>query len=332
MCKDVNRNPYYSLARSHHTPTGFQNTETFTLPKKNVLKWLFLRIIKRLPKAPLNGYKAFKQQWWQRADFSSANDDAIWWLGHATTLIRLNGLIIITDPMFSKYASPLQFFGTKRKMPPPTTIANLPQIDVIAISHNHYDHLDYHSIRQLKKHFPHATLLVPLGLKQCMQKWGISHVIEMDWWQQQTIGSVVFTCTPARHWSQRTLFDRYKSLWCSWLFQSNNKNVFFMGDSGYTPVMREIKNRYGAMNVAALAIGAYAPRWMMKSQHIDPDEAVKLFQDLECKQAIAIHWGTFEMADERLDEPPLHLEHALQKAAIPQQRFLINPIGGKLNF
>lgn len=331
MFKPVKKNPYSTPDKSHHTSTGFKNTEPFTIPKKDVLKWLFFRIIKRLPKPPLHGYQAFNQQWWQPADFNETKN-TIWWLGHATTLIRLNNMTIITDPMFSDYASPFQFIGTKRKTPPPSSIADLPHIDVITISHDHYDHLDYHTIRQLINRFPEVTLLVPLGLKQRIHRWGATKIIEMDWWQQQKIGSVIFTCTPARHWSQRTPFDRYKSLWCSWLFQSNNKNVFFMGDSGYTPTMREITKRYGAIDMAALAIGAYSPRWMMESQHVDPDEAVKLFQELECKQAIAIHWGTFEMADESLDEPPAHLKSALQKAAIPEQQFSAQPIGGKMHF
>lgn len=288
-----------------------QQTERFASyqPSKfkirDIVRWYISR--KVLP--PKAGYDSFKQTWFEKIDLTLPGD-RVWWIGHATTLIRLDGKFILTDPVFSKRASPSQLTGPKRRTPPALDIAELPQIDFIVISHNHYDHLDYNSIRKLIDRFTNITILVPLGLKAILSKWGAKQIIELDWWDSSTMGKFTFTATPAKHWSKRGLFDENKALWCGWMIQSdsnnqnNGKSLYFMGDSGYCSSLKEIGERFTTIDLALIPIGAYAPRWFMHSQHIDPQQAIQLFDELHCKSAVAIHWGAFELADEPIDEPP----------------------------
>ncbi|OCG08988.1 hypothetical protein A9G13_02725 [Gilliamella sp. wkB178] len=272
---------------------------------REIWRWYLVRKI--LP--PKAGYAAFNQTWSEQLDLSLPGD-RIWWIGHATTLIRLQGKFILTDPVFSKRASPSQLIGPKRRTPAAINIAELPQIDFIVISHNHYDHLDYHSIRQLITRFPQVTILVPLGLQPTLAKWGAKQIVELDWWDCSIINGFTFTATPAKHWSKRGLLDENKSLWCGWVIQApasnhnEGKTIYFMGDTGYSPQLQEIGNRFPTIDLALIPIGAYAPRWFMHSQHIDPQQAIQLYDELHCKSAVAIHWGTFELADEPIDEPP----------------------------
>lgn len=326
-----NKNKYYDPNKSHHTVDGFCNTEPLIINKQDVRKWMRDRRQQKLPHPPANGYASFVQQWWQQADFST-QEERIWWLGHATTLVHLQGINILTDPVFSARVSPVSFAGPKRFTPPGTRIDLLPQIDVITISHNHYDHLDYSSIRKLIARFPQVTILVPFGLKRKLVSWGAKQVIELDWWQQATIADIRFSLTPARHWCQRTLWDKNSALWGGWIMQSSDKTVYFMGDTGYSPSLAEIAQRFGPIDMAAIPIGAYAPRWFMQSQHIDPAQAVQLFKELNCKRALAIHWGAFELADEPLDEPPVLLEQALQENHIDSDLFSVIKIGSYLSF
>lgn len=293
---------------------------------RDILRWYFSRKI--LP--PKDGYNSFKQAWFEKIDLALSGD-RVWWVGHATTLIRLDGKYILTDPVFSKRVSPFQFIGPKRRTPPALDITELPQIDFIVISHNHYDHLDYNSIRELITRFPDLTILVPLGLKTLLSKWKVRKVIELDWWNSCSIGGLTFTSTPAKHWSKRGLFDENKALWCGWMIQSKasnqneGKTLYFMGDTGYCSQLQEVGERFSLIDVALIPIGAYAPRWFMHSQHIDPQHAIQLYDELHCKSAIAVHWGTFELADEPMDEPPEILNELRDK-----RHFHLLKIGGSL--
>jgi L-ascorbate metabolism protein UlaG (beta-lactamase superfamily) len=314
------------VKKSHHTAKGFKNVEPF---KINIFDtWRWYRERKVLP--PKVGYHLFKQIWSEKIDLTLSGD-RVWWIGHATTLIRLDNKMILTDPIFSKRASPLQFIGPKRRTPPALNIEQLPQIDFIVISHNHYDHLDYNSIRQLFARCPNLVMIVPLGLKKTLLKWGIRHIIELDWWDGVTIDGLTFSATPAKHWSNRALFDKNKVLWCGWMIQSGTnshkrgKSLYFMGDTGYSPSLKEISQRFPAIDLALIPIGAYAPRWFMQSQHIDPEQAVQLYDELQCRSAVAIHWGAFELADESLDEPP-HLLGQLRN----ERAFHLLKMGGSL--
>lgn len=294
-----------TVKKMHHTVGGFQNNAPFKIKIAETLRWQRTR--KVLP--PKEGYYSFNQTWTEQIDLTLPGD-RVWWIGHSTVLIHLSGKMILTDPIFSKRASPLQLIGPKRRTPPALNIEQLPQIDFIVISHNHYDHLDYNSIRKLIIHSPNVVMLVPLGLKKTLLKWGIKQIIELDWWDCATIDTLTFSATPAKHWSHRRLFDTNKVLWCGWMIQANTKieiqkkTIYFMGDTGYCRCLKEIAKQFPSIDLALIPIGAYSPRWFMQSQHIDPKQALQLYDELQCHSAIAIHWATFELADESLDEPP----------------------------
>jgi L-ascorbate metabolism protein UlaG (beta-lactamase superfamily) len=312
--------------KKHHTAKGFRHDESFKIKISEFLRWRLAR--KVLP--PKVGYQTFNQTWFEPIDFSLSGD-RVWWIGHSTTLIRLGGKMILTDPIFSKRASPSQLIGPKRRTPPALNIDQLPQIDFIVISHNHYDHLDYHSIRQLLVRFPHIVMMVPLGLKRTLLRWGAKCVNELDWWERVTVDGLSFSATPAIHWSNRGLLDVNKALWCGWMIQSNSDNqnqlttVYFMGDTCYSSELKAIAQHFPSIDLALIPIGAYAPRWYMQSQHIDPKQAVQLYDELQCLSAVAIHWGAFELADESLDEPP-ELLSELREA----RTFHLVKIGGSL--
>ena len=266
-----------------------------------------------LPRPPLEGYAAFAERWSMKPDFSpSQAANAVWWLGHATVLLRLGGLHLITDPHLTHRASPLSFLGPRRHVPAPAQAHDLPKIDLAVISHNHYDHLDAGSIRALLRCNPGTVFLAPLGLGAWLRRRGATHVHELDWWQKHEHAGLDIHCVPAQHWSARGLFDRYQTLWCGWVVRTRSFNFYFSGDTGYTPRLADISMRLGSPDLAALPIGAYAPRWFMGPQHIDPPEALRLHRELGVQRSLAIHWGTFELADDRLDEPVESLQQAME--------------------
>lgn len=322
------RNPYYDPALPHHLPQGFRNQEPASRNAGDLQRWRKERREAHLPKPPADGYATFREIWWQPADFSAAAD-AAWWLGHACVLLRVGGLHVLTDPVLSPRASPFSFAGPKRRTPVPATVAQLPVIDAVLISHNHYDHLDRRSVRQLARRFPDALFLVPLGLRAWLEREGARRVQELDWWQSTRLGDAEFTCVPARHWSARSLWDRNRTLWGGWVMRHAGVCFYFAGDTGYSERLAEIGARLGPIDLAALPIGAYAPRWFMRGQHVDPAEAVQLHRELGCRRSLAIHWGAFELADEPLDEPPALLAEALREQGVPAEEFRAIKIGAR---
>ena len=251
----------------------------------------------------------------------STFSDSVMWIGQSTILLNYKNLTVLTDPQFSNRASPLFFGGPKRVTPTPFKIGDLPNIDVVLISHNHYDHLDRSSIKDLVKHQPSIKFMVPLGLAQTLYKWGAVDVTELDWWQAVKFQEVEIQATPVKHWSSRSLFDRNKSLWAGWMMKWDDFSFYFAGDSGYSDDFKETAKRLGSPTLAAIPVGAYEPRDFMKSAHMNPEEAVKAFEDLEAKYGVAIHWGTFKLTTERLDEPPERLRQTLKGQQIPCDRF-----------
>lgn len=321
----INKQDIYNN-KVYRSTKKFENHELFTINFVKTWWWYFRRKVL----APKGGYQAFNQAWCEPINLNLP-DDRVWWIGHSTNLIRLNDKMILTDPIFSKRASPSQLSGPKRLTPPALTIEQLPTINFVMISHNHYDHLDEYSIRQLIIRFPDIVLIVPLGVKKELLKWGAKQVVELNWWEAITIDNLTFTATPARHWSNRSFFDINKTLWCGWIVQSNvaisqnTKTVYFMGDTGYSPCLKEIGQCFTCINIALIPIGAYAPRELFQSQHIDPAQALQLYDELNCHEAIAIHWGTFELTDESLDEPAqLLCQHRADR------HFHLLKIGGSL--
>ncbi|MDX1706678.1 MBL fold metallo-hydrolase [Pseudidiomarina sp.] len=258
------------------------------------------------------------------------NQPQVTWLGHATFLLQYQGLNILTDPIFSDRASPVSFAGPERYTRKPLDFSELPPIDVVVISHNHYDHLDEKSIDMLGSD-PHY--LVPLGLRSWLIEHGIDsrRITELDWWQQVQLGSVELTATPSQHWSSRSLFDRNETLWASWLITIDDWTAWFGGDTGYNPVQfKEIGNYADTIDVALIPIGAYQPRWFMKTNHVNPAEAVMIHQDLGARLSLAMHWGTFQLAAEGIKETLDDVFTAREEQQVPETDFLIIAIGATM--
>ncbi|XP_072775506.1 N-acyl-phosphatidylethanolamine-hydrolyzing phospholipase D isoform X2 [Taeniopygia guttata] len=249
------------------------------------------------------------------------------WLGHATVMVEMDELVFLTDPIFSQRASPVQLLGPKRFRGPPCTVAQLPKIDAVLISHTHYDHLDYNSVASLNQRFgSELRWFVPLGLLQWMQRCGCENVIELDWWEENCVpghDAVTFVFTPSQHWCKRTVTDDNKVLWGSWSVLGPWNRFFFAGDTGYCFAFEQIGKRFGPFDLAAIPIGAYEPRWFMKYQHVDPEEAVRIHIDVQAKKSVAIHWGTFALANEYYLDPPVKLNEALERYGLKKDDFFL---------
>ncbi|CAL1545092.1 unnamed protein product [Lymnaea stagnalis] len=221
------------------------------------------------------------------------------WIGHASSLVQFDGVTFLTDPIFSDRCSPTQWVGPKRYRPPPCTIDDLPHIDCVVISHNHFDHLDYGTVQGLVKRFgDRLRWYVPMGLKEWMLQSGCVNVVELSWWEEDVLSpqsGVRFVCTPAQHWCKRGAFDDNKVLWCSWCVIGPTHRFYFAGDTGYCHVFKKIGERYGPFTLATIPIGAYAPRWFLSYQHIDPKEAINIHTDIKSRKSIGVHWGTFPL-------------------------------------
>ena len=302
--------------------TRYSNLDPDIVMTKGVWRWQRQRLAAGLPKPPKEGYAAFKERWLVTPDFTPGPPRA-WWLGHATVLLRIGGLHVITDPHLTERASPFSFAGPRRFVPAPAGADVLPPIDVALISHNHYDHLDAGSIRALLHRNPELVCYAPKGLGDWLKRRGVKHVHELDWWQNHGHKSLDIHCVPAQHWSRRTLWDINKSHWCGWVVKHQGFNFYFSGDTGYTLRLAEIASRLGPPDLAALPIGAYAPRWFMHPQHVDPPEAVRLHRELAVRHSMAIHWGTFELADDSLDEPVELLQKAMAENDLGTDDFWI---------
>ena len=317
-------NPYYDRTRAHHTPEGFRNNYVAALANgsANFWKWQWERTRDGLPKPPANGY-AFPVHApdvaWLRANRS---ETAATWIGHATVLLQMAGVNILTDPHLTERASPVSFAGPKRLVRPALAFEELPHVDVVVISHNHYDHLDEGTVTRLSRQAGGSPrFFVPLGNKRWFEKLGISDVVELDWWDKREYKGVEIVFTPVQHWSARGLDDRFRTLWGGWYFSSPGFRAFFAGDTGYSKDFADIRNRLGAVDFAMIPVGAYEPRWFMASQHVDPAEAIRMHRDLGARRSLGIHWGTFELTDESLDEPPKRLAAELARAGVPTAEF-----------
>ncbi len=242
-----------------------------------------------------------------RALLNNRTAATVTWVGHSTLLLQLDGVNILTDPHWSDRAGPVAFAGPKRLMPPGVPFENLPPIDLVLISHDHYDHLDLKTVRRLAEvHRP--LFLVPLGLKSWFADIGITEVEELNWWESRRVKGLTVTCLPAQHFSGRTFWDRNARLWSGWAVAGDKKRIFFAGDTGYYDVFKEIGTRLGPFDLAAVPIGAYLPRAIMKMTHLTPEEALQLLADVQGERFVAIHWGTFDLTEEPIEEPPQRLE------------------------
>ena len=257
------------------------------------------------------------------ADFLRENRTVptLTWIGHSTFLWQYQGVNLITDPHLTQRASPVNFLGPQRLVEPGISLTDLPVIDIVIISHNHYDHLDRTSIVDLIAYQPSIKFFVPLGLAKTLREWGANDVTELDWWQAAMLNEIEIQPTPVQHWSKRSFFDRNKSLWAGWMMKWSDFSFYFAGDSGYSDDFKETAKRLGSPTLAAIPIGAYEPRDFMKAAHMNPEEAVQTFVDLGANYAFAIHWGTFKLTTEPMDEPKVRLRHSLTENDIALNRF-----------
>jgi len=254
-------------------------------------------------------------------------------IGHSSFLLRVAGLNILTDPVFSKRCSPVSFAGPARVRLPGLAIEELPEIAVLVLSHNHYDHCDVPSLKRLAKKFPNMRVVTGLGNKAFLAGKGIAHVEELDWWQSVELPGVKLTATPARHFSARTLWDRNKTLWAGMMIEpAAGPKIYFAGDTGYTKFFKEIGERLGAPDVALLPIGAYEPRWFMGPMHMNPQDAVQAFLDLSAKRAVGMHFGMFQLTAEAIDAPEKDLLIAKADFGVAAEDFVTSDVGETRRF
>jgi N-acyl-phosphatidylethanolamine-hydrolysing phospholipase D len=329
-------------AKAHHRPTGFKNNYEQQVNKSfgDFLRWQWESWgLDKTPRSPTPSVQA------DLALLKAPTAPTVTWIGHATALVQANGLSVLIDPIFSERASPVQLFGPKRPQPPGVAMADLPHIDAVLISHNHYDHLDRASVAQLDEKAKAAgkttLFIVPLGLKTWFNGIGIDSVVELDWWEQLTIQGVEFHLTPVQHWSARSINDRSATLWGGWAVLGADFHWYYAGDTGYSRDFADTAKHFaprqtealgGGFDLALIPVGAYEPRWFMSQQHVNPMESVRIHQDVGAKRSIGVHWGTFSLTDEPLDQPPRDLVAARQALNLKEADFGVLAIGESKQF
>jgi len=323
-CSGSAKRPIASMP-AHHTDTGFRNLYIEPL-QGGMLTFLRMRY--------------FGDEEW--ADYAATADRVarvepsldrilapggrpqVTWIGHATVLVQYQGINVLTDPIFSARASPFSFMGPKRSAPPALGINQLPPIDFVLISHDHYDHLDEYTVKTLGDR---TTWVVPLGYKKWFADLGVGKVVEFDWWDKRQMSGVTITATPSQHWTGRGFNDRYRSLWASWSVEIGGFKFWFAGDTGYDArIFKEIGERVGPFDLSLIPVGGYEPRWFMKNMHVNPEEAVLIHNDIRSKYSLGIHWGTFPLTAEPIDEPPQRLREAAK--SLHSSVFVTYPLGG----
>ena len=315
------RNPYYAGPPSDHfdgvrffLPGGRSTDKS----RRDLLRWRFQS--RELPPWP-GEYPGLPQDKPPPRVHGAALRVAF--VGHATFLIQTQGVNLLVDPVWSERASPLRFAGPKRVNPPGIDFDDLPPLDAILLTHNHYDHMDMATLKRLAHQRP-CPIVTPLGNDTILAR-GIAKVDARayDWGDVARIGPLAVHLVPAQHWSARGLFDRRMALWCGFVIETAAGKIYVAGDTGYGDgrLFRDIFLEHGAMRLALLPIGAYEPRWFMREQHVDPEEAVRMFEDVDAGQALGCHWGTFRLTDEAIDEPPKRLAVALERAGVAPERF-----------
>ena len=289
-----------------------------------VLRWMWERSRKDLPPSP-DAAELPRARPAIAHPRAAVGELRATWVGHATFLLQLGDLNVLTDPHWSERASPLEWAGPRRLAPPGVTWEELPPIDLVVVSHDHYDHLDRTTVRRLADRFGNdVRWLAPIGHGPLLAGWGARRVFETDWWEgirfQTDHGEVEVTCLPAQHWTKRGFWDRSSRLWSSWAIRRDSgRAVYFGGDSGWFPGYAELGRRLGSFALALLAIGAYEPRWMMRASHMNPEEALRAYLDLGGSGAFgAMHWGTFRLTDEDPLEPPERLRAAWEAVPLPE--------------
>jgi N-acyl-phosphatidylethanolamine-hydrolysing phospholipase D len=249
------------------------------------------------------------------------------WIGHATLLVQMDHVTFLTDPIWSDTASPVSFAGPRRFVAPGLAIDDLPPIDFVVVSHNHYDHLDLDTLEALARRNERTRFFVPLGNGELLREHGIARVTELDWGEAGEHRGVRVHCLPTQHWSKRGVGDDNEALWSSWAMVGPERRFYFAGDTGYFEGFARIGEVFGPFDLAAVPIGAYEPAAMMRASHLDPEEAVRAALDLDARRAVAMHFGTFDLSDEPLDEPPIRFRAAARDQGLDPESAWVLKIG-----
>ncbi len=309
---------------AHHVPGGFTNPG-LSAPRtfRDLLRWRREALTKRIPPPETYDFPLAPND----PAFLRGNGDTptVTWIGHATLLVQMGGRNVLTDPHFTTRCSPVSWAGPRRAVPPGLAMDDLPPVHLVVISHDHFDSLDEGTVRLLARREGGDETLwcVPLGLGPYLRSWGVRRVVELDWWQGAQAHGLAVTAVPAQHWSKRHLIGRDRTLWAGFAVAAPGFRFLFCGDSGYPGDFREIGRRLGPFDLAAIPIGAYAPRWFMGPYHMDPEEAVRVHADVRAARSVAMHWGTFVLTDEPLDEPPRRLAAARERAGLKENAFRV---------
>jgi L-ascorbate metabolism protein UlaG (beta-lactamase superfamily) len=274
-----------------------------------------------------------REPWPERADDSGVlpvstlpaaptaeGEVAATFVGHATYLLRWRGLTVLTDPVWSDRCSPVTWAGPKRARPPAVAWEDLPPVDLVLVSHNHYDHLDLVTLERLEAH-SRPVIVTGLGNREFLAGHGLTRVVELDWWQAHEAPGARVTFAPAVHWSNRGGYGRNATLWGAFMIEAAGTRVYFGGDTGYGSHFAETRRRLGAPELALLPIGAYAPRWFMKTMHMNPEEAVRAHHDLGARRSLGLHFGTWQLTDEGIDAPVVALAEARATTGLAEEAF-----------
>ena len=310
--------------REHHTDDGFRNPgeDTRRPPLRRIVAWLMRRTMR--PKGnvppPVRRLRA--------ADLRTPPERLrVTWLGHATLLLQWPGCTLLTDPMLGDRASPLPFAGPPRLPELPIALEALPPIDAVLVSHDHYDHFDRPTIKRLIRQFD-PLFFAPLGVGRYLRKWGTNRVVELDWWQRADWDDWAIYGVPARHFSGRHVHTRNRTLWAGWcVAPADGPTLYFAGDTAYGDHFAAIRERIGAPDVACLPIGANRPRRIMRPVHANPPEAAQAALDLQARHIIPMHWGTFDLADEPVQEPAKRMREEAARRGLSDRLHVLN-IGG----
>ena len=321
--------------RAHHLPGGgFRNPWLDRESRfRDFLRWRAENVKSPPPRAPRRPVALPRAEPAFSSPRAPADAISVTWIGHSTMLVQAGAVNILTDPIWSAAAGPMSWLGPRRYTAPGMPIDALPPIDLVLLSHDHYDHLDDVSVRRIAAAHPGAHWVTSLGVAPLLRARGVQRATELDWWDSIEAAGVRVTGTPAQHFSGRTPFDRMRRLWSGFAVEAGAHSIYFVGDSGYSPGFEEVGRRLGPFDITLMPIGAYEPRWFMAPMHIDPADAVRAFGEVNRGVApgavmVGMHWGTFRLTDEPVDEPPALARRAWEGSGRRAEDLWILPHGG----